>query len=319
MFSYKHFSQLLKYTSYKTIKVILHIFKNKQIPIIKCKDSIFECKKYEFGKFKKIFYKITANTYLRIANEYIDNSLGNKTLKILGVKKLASTIKYLNYLYDLNKIRIDCSQLVHIPKSIGKLTSHLHSLFFDGNHYSKLTRLPKSIGKLSHLQVLYICGTQISSLPKSIGELSNLRELWISMNQIKYIPKSISKLSNLQKINLCHNRLQHIPKSISNLFNLQKIFISNNSLTRIPKFICNLTNLKVLYLNNNYLKNIPVSINNLTNLQTLRLDNNYLKNISNSINNLFNLQYFTLWNNEFDANTINNIKERFSFAELYDT
>jgi Leucine-rich repeat (LRR) protein len=174
MFSHRYTLNLTKYTSHKTNKVLLFVFKNKNIPKIKFDNYvfIFECEKNEFIKINNILYKITRKTYLGL----IKKCIVNNTLFICNINKLASTIKYLNYLHDVRFLDIWNTKLTYIPKSIGKLTN-LQSLRITWNEL------------LIHIS-------------KSIGKLSNLLELDISINKLKHFPKSIGNLNNFKILNI---------------------------------------------------------------------------------------------------------------------
>jgi Leucine-rich repeat (LRR) protein len=190
MFSNRYILHSLKYTSHKTNKILLVVLKKKQLPMVKFKNSIFECNKYEYCKHNNMLYKITRNTYLNIAK----NLMRNTMLKIMNINNLSFTIKYLRYLSNLTILYIYNNQITYIPKSIGMLTN-LRKLSIYNN---QLTRIPKTISNLSNLQTLILSKNNITRIHKSIGNLSNLNTLDISNNKLTNIPKSIKKLSNLQ-------------------------------------------------------------------------------------------------------------------------
>ncbi len=269
MFSHVYILSTTKYTSHITNKIHQLVLKTKQTPIIKIKNTIFECHKYDFVTYKEKIYKISKKTYLGIAQDiFIDHQM----LKISNVYNIPSTIKYLIKFPCPLFLNLEYNFFTRIPKSIFKLSNIQYLRFFE----NQITHISKSISKLSDLKYLYLYDNHLIHIPKSIGNLSNLSILMISSDKLKKVPESIGNLSNLQEFGIVNTLLRNIPKSICKLCNLQKLNLSQNRLISIPTSIGNLTNLEYLYLSDNQIKDIPTSISNLFNLKILYLLRNKL-------------------------------------------
>jgi Leucine-rich repeat (LRR) protein len=198
MLSNTYILNITKYTSNKTNKISILYLKKREIPIIKYRESVYECEKGEYVKYNNNLYKITKKMYLCIINNDIDNG----TLEINNINKLGSIIKYIID-SKLKRLFIRYNNLKEIPKSIGKLTN-LKYLSLSNNN---LKEIPKSLRKLTNLEYLYLENNKLSEIPKSLGKLTNLKLLSCNNNKLTNIPKSIGKLTSLKNLYLCNNNL----------------------------------------------------------------------------------------------------------------
>ena len=168
-------------------------------------------------------------------------------------------------------MHLTCSDLLELPKSIGKLQK-LRTLNL--SHCGNLKCLSDSIGDCNMLSSIDLCYCmELTALPNSIGRNENLRVLRIGYTKIEKLPSSINTLRNLECLDLESCRgLAELPGSISNLHKLQVLNLEScTRLVELPEGISNLQKLQVLNLNFCRLKELPEGIGNLENLHVLNL------------------------------------------------
>ncbi|OEL22199.1 putative disease resistance protein RGA3 [Dichanthelium oligosanthes] len=164
-------------------------------------------------------------------------------------------------------LEIRNSRCTEAPDAISGCWNLQTLLFID---CSRLVTLPYSIGKLKKLRTLEISkGTDFESLPHSIGDCQDLQHLQLnSCDELIEIPKSISNIQNLRVIHIVRCPfVKELPSEFTGrLSNLQTINLFNsclfqdlpstfacdledcNKLVELPKGIGNLKRLKVFYI-----------------------------------------------------------------------
>ncbi|KAG2481163.1 hypothetical protein PVAP13_J683246 [Panicum virgatum] len=168
-----------------------------------------------------------------------------KHLKYLEMSRLQceSLPETMSDIWSLQALHLECSSLLELPKSIGKLQK-LRTLNL--SWCMKLKFLPDSIGDCNMLSSIYLCQyMELAALPNSIGRNKKLRVLKLDHTKIKELPVVITKLRNLQCLSL-HNcyRLVELPKGIGNLDKLQVLNLEYCvQLVELPKDINNLEKL----------------------------------------------------------------------------
>lgn len=165
---------------------------------------------------------------------------------------------------------IDCSRLVSLPMSIGKLKKLRTLEISKGTDFEGL---PRSIGDcqdLRHLQ-LYSCD-ELKEIPQSICNIQNLRVLHIVRCPfVKQLPKEfIGKLSNLQTINLSNSSLfKDLPSTFASC-TLRALNLSRTSVSILPQWVTSIGSLECIDLEDcNKLVELPKSIGNLKKLKSL--------------------------------------------------
>ncbi|XP_019054005.1 PREDICTED: TMV resistance protein N-like [Nelumbo nucifera] len=218
-----------------------------------------------------------------------------KELKVMNLHschKLIATPDFSWYL-NLEKLILEnCSGLMKIHKSVGKLCmllllnlrccSNLQEFPNDisglGNlkililsDCSKLKDLPEDLKPMKSLTELLVGGTAIRKLPDSVCHLTKLERLildeCVSMQQL---PNSIGELNSLKDLSLNGLVIQEIPDSIGFLTNLETIsLVRCKLLTAVPDSIVNLKSLSKIFLDHSSIRELPGSIGVLSNLKLL--------------------------------------------------
>lgn len=127
--------------------------------------------------------------------------IGNRSLKLEGLKVLPTELGNMSALIDLQAYR------------------------------TGLDSLPESIGNLKNLVALGLGGNNLTSIPNSICDLKSLERLHLSRNPLGELPENIGNLKNLQRIDLDYTALEYLPESIKQLKNLKGLFVIG---TKIP-------------------------------------------------------------------------------------
>ncbi|WVZ54679.1 hypothetical protein U9M48_005443 [Paspalum notatum var. saurae] len=177
-------------------------------------------------------------------------------------------------IWSLQAVHLPYSDLLELPKSIGKLQK-LRTLNL--SHCGNLKCLPDSIGDCNMLLSLDLrkC-EEITDLPNSIGRNEKLRVLGLGYTKLEKMPSSINinTLRNLECLDLCNCwELAELPKGISNLHKLQILNLKScTRLVELPEGISNLQKLQVLNLKYcSKLGGMPIGIGQLSQLQNLGL------------------------------------------------
>ena len=118
--------------------------------------------------------------------------------------------------------------------------------------HSNLVHLPSSVGTLAKVESMMLGDNRIGSLPADIGRLcKNLRQLHISTNALTSIPVEVGVLTRLLALDLSSNALEALPDSLCNLRVLQTLVLHENKLTALPHAFGSLAELRILTLNSN--------------------------------------------------------------------
>ncbi|KAG2481086.1 hypothetical protein PVAP13_J683269 [Panicum virgatum] len=204
-----------------------------------------DCDDIIFNKAKnaKHLCSIIANNNL--STTMLTAIFQTKHLKYLEMSRLQceSLPETMSDIWSLQALHLECSSLLELPKSIGKLQK-LRTLNL--SWCMKLKFLPDSIGDCNMLSSIYLCQyMELAALPNSIGRNKKLRVLKLDHTKIKELPVVITKLRNLQCLSLrnCY-RLVELPKGIGNLDKLQVLNLEYCvQLVELPKDINNLEKL----------------------------------------------------------------------------
>jgi Leucine-rich repeat (LRR) protein len=145
-----------------------------------------------------------------------------ENLKYLGISRLRCEVlpDAISTLWSLQALHVTFSDLIKLPKSIGKLQK-LRTL--DLSQCIKLICLPDSIGDCQMISLIDLSNCrEITVLPNSIIRNTNLRVLRLGYSKIERLPSSISTLRNLECLDLheCHE-LVELPKGIGNLYSFK--------------------------------------------------------------------------------------------------
>ncbi|XP_052063047.1 leucine-rich repeat protein soc-2 homolog, partial [Mytilus californianus] len=138
----------------------------------------------------------------------------------------------------------------------------------------------------SHLNILEIISTNLSSIPTSIGKLLNLQNVNLYNNLIlaeESFPLHIFRdLHNLSSISIVNCSLRSLPLTFSEISSLSFLVIENNPISYVEDgvFERNVSS-KVWFmaLKTTKLTSIPRTISNLTGLQFLNLKNGLIEEI----------------------------------------
>ncbi|KAG2481051.1 hypothetical protein PVAP13_J683279 [Panicum virgatum] len=204
-----------------------------------------DCDDIIFNKAKnaKHLCSIIANNNL--STTMLTAIFQTKHLKYLEMSRLQceSLPETMSDIWSLQALHLECSSLLELPKSIGKLQK-LRTLNL--SWCMKLKFLPDSIGDCNMLSSIYLCQyMELAALPNSIGRNKKLRVLKLDHTKIKELPVVITNLRNLQCLSLrnCY-RLVELPKGIGNLDKLQVLNLEYCvQLVELPKDINNLEKL----------------------------------------------------------------------------
>jgi len=179
-------------------------------------------------------------------------------IAILQVKKLKYLVisglrcealpKAISDIWSLQALHVSFSDLLELPKSMGKLKKLRKSNLF---RCRELKCLPDSIGDCEMIQSIDLCKCEnLTVLPESIGRIEKLRVLSLGNTNIERLPSSITTLRNLECLDL-HQCCE---------------------LVELPEGIINLEKLQVLKLTGcERLRGMPVGIGQLSRLQKLNL------------------------------------------------
>ena len=87
----------------------------------------------------------------------------------------------------------------------------------------------------SRLEVLLLCGNNLSSLPDEIAELTSLTTLVLSHNRLKSLPLPVCEMHQLTSMYLHNNLLQTLPPALLQMSQLSAISLRNNPL--VSRFV----------------------------------------------------------------------------------
>ena len=149
-----------------------------------------------------------------------------------------------------------------------------------------ISSLPPEIGHLQNLEILRVCGNQLTSLPPEIGRLKNLKFLSLKENELASLPPEIGHLKNLKRLHLSKNCLTSMPSVITDLQNLEELDLESNRLTGLAPSIRFLQKLRRLNVQGNQITMLPPEIAHLQDLEYLNLELNPLTSLPQEIFNL---------------------------------
>ncbi|KAG2481160.1 hypothetical protein PVAP13_J683347 [Panicum virgatum] len=190
-----------------------------------------DCDDIIFNKAKnaKHLCSIIANNNL--STTVLTAIFQTKHLKYLEMSRLQceSLPETMSDIWSLQALHLECSSLLELPKSIGKLQK-LRTLNL--SWCMKLKFLPDSI-EIKKLRVLKLDHTKIKELPVVITKLRNLQCLSLrNCYRLVELPKGIGNLDKLQVLNLEYCvQLVELPKDINNLEKL-------HSTTKVALICC---------------------------------------------------------------------------------
>ncbi|GLJ28451.1 hypothetical protein SUGI_0559780 [Cryptomeria japonica] len=125
------------------------------------------------------------------------------------------------------KISLMDNGLTRVPRAFK--APYIHTLLLPCNTF--LTTIPKEvIGRITALRVLDFSRTTLHSLPKNMGSaLRNLQVLYLCGSDITHLPSRISKLTSLKLLDVSScEHLQCMPYGISQLTSLEYLDANNS-------------------------------------------------------------------------------------------
>ncbi|KAL6595656.1 hypothetical protein ACP70R_047996 [Stipagrostis hirtigluma subsp. patula] len=138
---------------------------------------------------------------------------------------------------------------------------------------SDLLELPKSIGRLQRLRTLKLsCCTKLKGLPDSIGDCHMISVMDLSgCIQLMTLPNSMERNKNLRVLKLYGTKIQRLPPGIITLGHIECLDLGRcYKLVELPDGFGNLKKLELLNLEDCYeLGSMPVGLGQLPRLQNL--------------------------------------------------
>ena len=186
-----------------------------------------------------------------------------------------------------------------LPDSVSNLTS-LEWLFLSCSTSKQgdgISSLPSNFHRLSRLEILNLCGNQLTAFPTCICDLSNLKKLYLNGCRLSYVPSAISSLQCLEELDLSSNLLISLPAEFFSLPKLQELYLNNCGLKELPPEIGNLKKLSGLRVSNNLLKEFPEQFYELECLAKLKANHNFIKELSQKIELFKSLEILCLMDN----------------------
>ncbi|RLM57740.1 hypothetical protein C2845_PM18G14320 [Panicum miliaceum] len=188
--------------------------------------------------------------------------LGRDQEKHQIISELVKNLKYL----VISSLRREA-----LPEAISDIWSlqALHVTFSD------LLELPKSIGKMQELRKLNLfCCRELKCLPDSIGDCQMISSIDLSYcKKLRVLPESIGRIEKLRVLRLGNTKIKRLPSSITTLRNLECLDLHQCwELAELHEGIIYLDKLQVLKLTYcKELRGMPVGIGQLSRLQKLGL------------------------------------------------
>ena len=186
-----------------------------------------------------------------------------------------------------------------LPDSVSNLIS-LERLFLScstSRQGDGISSLPSNFHRLSRLEILNLCGNQLTAFPTCICDLSNLKKLYLNGCRLTSIPSAISSLQCLEELDLSSNLLTSLPSEFFSLSKLQELYLNNCGLKELPPEIGNLKKLSGLRVYNNLLREFPEQFYELECLVILKANHNVVKKLSQKIELLKSLEILCLMDN----------------------
>ncbi|KAL6595667.1 hypothetical protein ACP70R_048007 [Stipagrostis hirtigluma subsp. patula] len=198
--------------------------------------------KNTFGKARAIYIQDSNITF----GKSLKNARHLRSIHVFSgdttVLNTILQIKYLRYLcipwlrcetlpeaisdiWSLQALHIPSSNLLELPKSIGRL-QRLRTLNL--SYCRRLKGLPDSIGDCHMISVMDLCScTEITTLPNSMERNQKLRTLKLRGTKFERLPPAITTLGHLECLDLENcDRLVELPNSIGRLQRLRTLNLS---------------------------------------------------------------------------------------------
>ncbi len=154
------------------------------------------------------------------------------------------------------------------------------------------------LSKLSDLQVLKLCGNEVTDYPKNFDALFNLIYFASYNNKFKQFPENLQPYSNLYYLEIQHSLIDSIPSRIAYLNKLQSFKFGNTDDTlSLPTSLKFLKNLKDLSLEHCILDSMPKQVFQLNALNFLSLVNTNTFYLSKHFERLPKLEVLIVENN----------------------
>lgn len=230
----------------------------------------------------------------------------NKCISLLDVKFLPQSIEYL---YNVEKILIQCPHLSCLPETIGSLKK-LKSFQM---RKINITELPQSMTRLEKLEVLELESTNIKKLSDAIGPLKNLRYLNIQHTDIAELPCSIINCEKLKNLGIASTKIHRLPEKMEKLKSLKRLYVDSEQIFAIEEQLASLKNLEELYIidtpklreyfirirkDPHNIKALPESLGRLEKLKRLKVQRVKAYSLPESIGNLSNLEILDVSHSE---------------------
>jgi Leucine-rich repeat (LRR) protein len=223
---------------------------------------------------KKVFHHARAINVGNGKGIIFSNTLKNaKHLRSIIVNHVLST-QVLTAIFQIKNLKyLEISLL--LCEALPEAISGIWSLQAMRLWYSDLLKLPKSIGKLQKLRTLSLSWCwNLECLPDSIGGCEVISSIDLcDCRKFTVLPNSIGRNKRLKVLKLGNTKIEMLPSSITTLRNLEYLDLHGcQELVELPEGISNLQKLQVLDIKDcRKLEGMPIGIGHLNRLQKLDL------------------------------------------------
>ncbi|XP_063439693.1 leucine-rich repeat protein soc-2 homolog [Mytilus trossulus] len=268
-----------------------------------------EIRQIRYGDFKNLKLRklfISNNKINVIENGALTGSEGSLLVIDLSNNKLTSIPSDVGRLKHLTDLDIHDNPMKTMNEDIIRNISGSLLSFSLGHEI--MTSWPQCVERLAHLTSLSIFSVNIPKIPDdAFNNYSHLNILEIISTNISSIPTSIGKLLNLQNVNLYNNLIlaeDSFPLNIfQDLQNLSSISIVNCSLRSLPLTFSEISSLSFLDIENNptsYVEDGVFDKHHSSNVWFMALKNTKLTSIPRTVSNLTSLTFLNLINGLID-------------------
>lgn len=149
-----------------------------------------------------------------------------------------------------------CAGLSEFPREIYTLADSLEILDLCGN---ELSSLPEDLPRLSRLRVLFCSQNRFTELPPVLGRCRQLRMIGFKSNRIRSLPAEALP-PTLCWLTLTDNELETLPAEIGRCRSLQKLLLAGNRLRALPSELAACERLELLRVAANRLEAFPEQV-----------------------------------------------------------
>ena len=174
-------------------------------------------------------------------------------------------------LAGIRRLDLSCG-LQAVPPEVFDLADSLEVLNLCGN---QLTHLPHDLARLHRLKIVFCSDNPFTELPEVLGECTQLQMVGFKACRIVHVPAAALP-PRLRWLTLTDNAIAQLPTELGARADLQKCMLAGNRLRAVPDSLAQARQLELLRLSANQFETLPGWLTELPRLSWLALAGNPL-------------------------------------------